>query len=148
MDEQASMEASAGARLALLLASYARLAGQMLASDAGSLWQLPLAVLAHDTAPSPRFFYGNGAALALFRMDAAQFVGLESRFSAEPGERAARAAMFARLEAADIVTGYQGVRIAADGTRFAITDAVIWNLRDDAGVLRGQAALLPQWQPL
>ena len=145
MDDRAIVETAAGPRVAVLLASFARLTGAPLAADSAALWALPKAVLAHDGAAEPRFIYGNACALGLFRMAAADFIGMPSHLSAEPGERAQRAAMFAQLEAADIVRRYTGVRIAADGARFAIRDAVIWNLVDANGTRHGQAALLPLW---
>jgi hypothetical protein len=40
------------------------------------------------------------------------------------------------------------VRIAADGTRFRIEDAVIWNLVDEAGHRQGQAAAFGNWTML
>ncbi len=141
------MEASAGARLALLETSFARLTGRPLAPG-GDLWNAPAAIVAHGTQDPPRFFFGNAQALALFRIGAARFIGLPSHESAEPALRAERAAMLARLEADDVVTGYHGIRIAADGTRFCIRDAVIWNLRDASGQRHGQAAWFDTWEML
>ncbi|MCL6252292.1 MEKHLA domain-containing protein [Altererythrobacter sp. KTW20L] len=140
------MEASAGARLALLGESYLRLTGQSLCT--GDVWDAPLAVVAHGTQTPPMFFFANRLALDLFRMTPAQFIGLPSYKSAEPALREERAAMLARLEAHDVVHGYNGVRIAADGTRFRIEDAVIWNLVDEAGVRLGQAAAFGTWTML
>ena len=137
------MEASAGARLALLGESFARLTGHALCP--GDVWDAPLAVVAHDTQAPPLFFFANRLALDLFRMTPAQFIGLPSYKSAEPALREERAAMFTKLEADDVVRGYNGVRIAADGTRFRIEDAVIWNLVDEAGVRHGQAAAFGRW---
>jgi MEKHLA domain len=102
-------------------------------------------VVAHDRSDPPRFFYGNKLALELFRMSAAQFIGLPSHNSAEPAMREERAQIFVKLESDNVVTGYTGVRIAADGTRFRITDAVIWNLVDEAGRRHGQAAAIDDW---
>ncbi len=144
MNDRATMEASAGARLQVLLYSFARLVGRPLAADADALWHLPAAVVAHDTRAVPQFFYANARALAQFRMGAADFIGLPSYKSAEAGHRDERATMLARLDVADLVTGYAGVRVAADGTRFCIRDAVIWNLRDASGTLHGQAAWFEQ----
>lgn len=141
------MEESAGARLALLETSFARLTGRPLAPG-GDLWNAPAAIVAHGVEDVPRFFYGNAQALALFRMTPAQFIGLPSHRSAEPALREERAAMLARLEADDVVTGYHGLRIAADGTRFSIRDAVIWNLRDASGQRHGQAAWFDTWEML
>jgi hypothetical protein len=147
MDDRALMEASAGARLVLLAESFQRLTGRPLA-PAGDLWGAPAAILAHDTHSPPRFIYGNARALDLFRMTAADFLGRPSHTSAEPAHRDQRAAMFAKLEADDVVTGYNGVRIAADGTRFRIEDAVIWNLVDEHGARHGQAAWFDRWTAL
>ncbi len=147
MDDRRVMEASAGTRLALLGESFARLTGRPLAAG-GDLWHAPAAIVAHGTEDVPRFFYGNATALALFRMDAAAFIGLPSYKSAEAALREERAAMLARLEAADVVTGYHGVRIAADGTRFRIVNAVIWNLVDSGGQRHGQAAWFDRWEPV
>lgn len=141
------MEQSAGARLAVLAQSFEHLAGRPLV-PCGDLWSAPAAIVAHGTENPPRFFYGNAQALALFRMRAAQFIGLPSHRSAEPALRKERAAMLARLEQTDIVTGYHGIRIAADGTRFRICDAVIWNLVDAHGKRYGQAAWFERWEML
>jgi hypothetical protein len=143
MNDEQAMRGNAGERLGLLGSSFARLTGRALC--AGDLWNAPLAVVAHDTANPPRFFYGNRLALDLFRMTAAQFIGLPSFNSAEPGLREERAQIFVKLEADDVVTGYSGVRIAADGTRFEIKDAVIWNLVDAHGQRHGQAAAIANW---
>jgi len=147
MDDRDVMEASGGARLALLGASFQRLTGRQLTPD-GDLWGAQAAILAHGTEDPPRFFYGNARTLALFRMRAEDFLGRPSHTSAEPAHRDERARMFARLEADDVVTDYAGVRVAADGTRFRIEHAVIWNLVDEAGVRHGQAAWFARWQLL
>ncbi|TIX50479.1 MEKHLA domain-containing protein [Alteraurantiacibacter aquimixticola] len=146
MDDREAMERSAGARLALLEESFAHLAGRPLVAGGDGLWNAPGAVVAHGTQDPPLFFYGNRTALTLFRMSAEQFIGLPSYKSAEPGLRAERAAMLAKLDAEDVVTGYHGIRIAADGTRFRIEDAVIWNLVDATGKRHGQAATFGKWE--
>ncbi len=145
-DDRDRMDLSAGPRLALLGDSFSRLSGAPLCE--GDVWNAPLAVVAHDTQDPPLFFYGNRMALDLFRMTPAQFIGLPSYRSAEPALRDERAAMLAMLEAHDVVTGYRGIRVAADGTRFCIEDAVIWNLVDDTGLRHGQAAAFDRWTML
>lgn len=147
MDDRTLMEQSAGARLALLAESFLRLTGRPLAPD-GSLWSADAAILAHGTQDPPLFFYGNARTLDLFRMPAADFLGRPSHTSAEPAHRDERARMFARLEADDVVMDYAGVRVAADGTRFRIEDAVIWNLVDEYGQRHGQAAWFERWEML
>ena len=135
-------------RAQVLLSSYHLLTGEPLASDEYALWHSRTAVVAHNTASLPLFFYANHTALALFRMGAQQFIGMPSAHSAEADQRAERAEMLAQLDRANIITGYNGVRIAADGTRFRITGAVIWNLIDEAGQRHGQAARIADWEML
>ena len=122
------------------MASYQRLTGKVLATDDDALWFHEQPVVAHDTKLAPEFFYANEAALNLFKMGARDFIGLPSHKSAEPDQRAERAAMLAKLQQDDIVCGYTGIRVAADGTRFQIEDGTIWNLRNEAGERIGQAA--------
>ena len=148
MTERERMAASAGERLALIVKSFERLMGEALVPPGEDLWSMPRAVVAHGTEDVPRFFYGNALALELFAMRAEQFIGLPSHESVEPALREERAAMLARLERDDVVTGYSGVRIAVDGRRFRIERAVVWNLLDKHGGRRGQAAAFADWSPL
>jgi len=148
MENRHVMQQSAGERIALIESSFERLTGRALVVGGGDLWSAPNAVVAHGTQDPPLFFYGNAIALNLFRMDAGQFIGLPSYRSAEPALREERAAMLARLEADDVVTGYRGIRIAADGSRFSIEEAIIWNLVDEAGQRHGQAATFDKWTPV
>jgi hypothetical protein len=132
-------------RLVLLAASYERLAGTPLAAAGGdlaeALWHHPAAIVAHGTGEDPIFFFGNRAALIAFEMDFADFVRLPSRMSAEPGLRAEREALLARVAATGMIADYSGIRISATGRRFRIDQAVVWNLVDEAGVRHGQAAM-------
>jgi hypothetical protein len=133
------------ARLALLAASYDRLAGIPLVpaghDEVEALWHHPAAIVAHDTADDPIFFFGNRAALGAFGFDFEAFTRLPSRLSAEPGLRAEREALLARVTAEDIIRDYSGVRISATGRRFRIDRAVVWNLIDERGRRQGQAAM-------
>ena len=146
-----AMQASAGERLALIAESFARLAGRSLVQTSPisleeAIWEAPRAIVAHGTEPDPRFFYGNRVALELFAMTASGFIGLPSRRSAEPALRQARARMLAKLAQHDIVEDYAGVRIAATGRRFAISQAQVWNIIDEHGGRHGQAATFAEWQ--
>ena len=149
--DRIAMRDSAGPRLEILAASFARLAGRPLVavSHGGleqALWQAPRAIVAHGTESEPLFFYGNRVALDLFAMTPAAFIGLPSHRSAEPALREARARMLAGLERSGIVDGYAGVRIAADGRRFGIAGAILWNLIDELGRRHGQAASFAEWR--
>lgn len=148
MTDRDLMEASAGSRLALIPESYARLSGRALVPPGEDMWTMRRAVVAHGTEDAPLFFYGNALALELFVITAERFVGMPSHESAEPGRRAERAAMLERLERENVVAAYSGIRIAANGRRFRIERAVVWNLLDQNGNRHGQAATFAQWTPV
>jgi hypothetical protein len=112
------------------------------------LWNAPRAIVAHGTEADPVFFYGNRLALELFEMSFEDFTRLPSRFSAEPLERDARARLLERVARQDYVDDYAGVRISDKGKRFMIEAATVWNLIDEAGNHRGQAATFSDWRAL
>lgn len=134
----------------LLSGSYARLTGKRLTPpDCGAAWlyrDAPFAVLAHDTCADPRFIYGNRAAQACFEYGWDELVGLPSRLSAETPDRAERQRLLDAVRRDGVVTGYRGLRVAKSGRRFWIYDGVIWQLIDEQGVVRGQAALFSSWR--
>ena len=151
--DRLAMRISAGERIALIATSFERLARRMLVDPSSggieqAMWEAPRAIVAHGTEAEPRFFYGNRIALELFAMTANEFIGLPSHRSAEPGLREERSRMLAGLEQSGIVDGYAGVRIAADGRRFAIAGAQVWNLVDGRGRRHGQAATFAEWRLL
>lgn len=129
-------------RLALIARTHLMLTGVPLVEpfDALSLWHADRVVVAHGTEADPVFFYGNRAALALFEMSFSEFASLPSRFSAEPLARAARERLLERVTRNGYVDDYSGVRISKSGARFTIENATVWNLVDEAGIYRGQAA--------
>ncbi len=115
---------------------------------ARQLYFAPFALLSHDTAADPRFNYANRTAQQLFAMEWDSFVGLPSRLSAEAPEQAERDALLRRVAEQGFIDDYRGIRIAADGRRFLIEQATVWNLRDDRGCYRGQAAMFAIWHML
>lgn len=132
----------------LLIDSFARLTGSPLpALSAGSdsparqLFLSPMAVVSHDTRPDPVFNYANLAALGAFEMSWDEFTRLPSRRSVEPDASARRQALMRQVTEQGYVSDYSGMRISSSGRRFLISGATIWNLIDDAGVYRGQAAI-------
>ena len=117
---------------------------------AQELFQLDTVVLAHDGAdpggdPGPRLIYANAAALRLWRRPWAGQIGLPSRLTAEPQERAGRARMLHTALEQHAIRGYCGIRIDSCGRRFQIRNARLWTLRDEAGVPCGQAAAFSEW---
>lgn len=142
-------DAGLDSRLQLLVESYFRLTRKELIAGKPqgitalrqALWVAPRAIVAHGTKADPIFFYGNKLALQLFEMDFMRFTRLPSRLSAETVAQESRAKLMAQVSKSGFVEGYSGMRIASSGRRFMITDTTIWNIRDEAGELYGQAAV-------
>jgi hypothetical protein len=149
---EALMNASAGNRLALIAESFVRLTNRRLIDAEPpmphDLWTAPRVILAHGTEADPIFFYGNRMALDLFEIDAADFLKMPSRLSAEPLGRDERARLLDRVSRDGFIADYAGVRISAKGRRFRIEQAVVWNLVNGAGAIRGQAATFDSWVPV
>jgi PAS domain-containing protein len=103
-------------------------------------------VLAHNTDPDPRFIYANKAAQACFEYGWDEIVSLPSRLSAEPVDREERQKLLDDVARQGFATGYSGLRIAKSGRRFWIEDGVVWQLIDEDGAVRGQAATFAKWR--
>ncbi len=131
----------------LLTGSYRRLVGRTL-TDRDAAWlyrDAPFVVLAHNTDPDPIFTYANRAAQACFEYGWDEFLTLPSRLSAEAALRQERQAALDAVRKHGFVGDYNGIRIAKSGRRFRIRDALVWQLIDEAGVFRGQAATFADW---
>lgn len=133
------------ARITLIAQSFTRLLGRSLVEGQDddtvmALWRAPCVIVAHGTEVDPVFFFGNRAALAAFECDAAFFVAMPSRLSAEAPDQAERQALLDRVKSLGYIDDYAGIRISATGKRFSIDRAIVWNLLDHAGVRHGQAA--------
>lgn len=118
------------------------------AAAAAALYRAPFAVLSHDMSADPLFAYANLVAQQLFALPWAEFIGLPSRYSAEPVAREARERLLALVGRQGYVDDYSGVRVSHDGRRFLVDQATVWNLLDDAGHPCGQAARLGRWRML
>jgi hypothetical protein len=139
----------------LLVASHLRLLRRALLPGVGDedelarrLYHAPFALLAHDGAPDPVFFYANLTAQRLFEMPWRDMVRLPSRLSAEPLAREERERLLRRVAAQGYIDDYAGIRVSASGRRFRIARATVWNLLDDAGETVGQAAVFGEWSML
>jgi hypothetical protein len=124
--------------LALPATATRRLAAQELFS-AGTV------VAAHDGGEDPRLIYANRAALSLWRRDWATMVGMPSRLTAEPCERAARSIALAEALDQGRFSGYSGIRVDSSGRRFQIRKARLWTLWDSQGQACGQGACFADW---
>lgn len=140
----------------LMISSFANLTRRKLLEGdyasaldrARALYEAPFAVVSHGTEDIPIFNYGNLAGQKAFEMSWTEFCHLESHKSAEGITQEERDALLARVTADGFIDDYRGVRISSTGQRFMIEDAVVWNLVDEDGVYRGQAAVLYKWSSL
>ena len=143
------VETHAGlARIELIQNSFMRVTGKPLLPDGSTLWQAPMVILAHGRETDPVFFYANRMALSLFELTADEVIQLPSRFSAEPMERAKRAAFLRTVTERNFIADYSGIRVSRYGKRFRIAQATVWNLIDAEGHHHGQAACFDHWDPL
>lgn len=113
---------------------------------AQALFCASVVVLAHDGAdpgadPGPRLIYANRAALQLWRRPWMELVGMPSRLTAEPAERAGRARALSRVQRQQAIADYSGIRIDSQGRRFRIAAARVWTLPSPGG----QAAAFNSW---
>jgi len=140
--------AKVAAYSALLVDSFRRVTGRSLLADApdlsAALWHHPQPLVSHGTQADPVFCYANAAALQLWQMTWDDFVALPSRQSAEPepGIQSDRSALLAQALQTGYVADYRGIRISAKGQRFEISETILWNVTDVAGLRYGQAALI------
>ncbi len=112
------------------------------------LFQAPFVVVSHRDSEDPILNYGNRQALDLWEMTWAEFTATPSRLTAEPVNREERARVLERVAAHGFVTDYRGVRISRTGRRFLVEQATVWNVVDEHGMKRGQAATFSHWTPL
>lgn len=136
----------------LLVQSYARIVGRSIVAEGqGAGWlynDAPFVVLAHNTDADPRFIYANRAGQTCFEYSWDEFITLPSRLSAEPQNRAERQGLLDAVSRDGFMEGYRGVRITKSGRRFRIEDGIVWQLIDNDGVRRGQAATFSDWRML
>ena len=112
------------------------------------LFLAPFVVVSHADSEDPILNYGNRQALDLWEMTWPEFTATPSRLTAEPVNRDERARTLQRVAAHGFVTDYRGVRISRTGRRFLVERATVWNVVDEGGNRRGQAAAFSQRTPL
>jgi len=135
-----------------LLASHLRLTGRPLYDGpeqgialAQAVFEADFALLSHGRGADPLFDYANHTALELFELDWPTLTATPSRASAELGNQEARERFMREVRELGYAEGYSGVRISANGRRFVIADATVWNVVDSDGTYHGQAAAFPHW---
>lgn len=118
------------------------------ASEAMALYDAPFAVLSHGREADPVLNFGNRVALELWERDFETFTRIASRLTAEPMLVEARAALLEIVARQGYIDNYSGVRISANGRRFEIARAIVWNVSDADGRPLGQAAKFDAWTML
>ena len=138
--------------VATLLRSYRRLTGRHLieqtddpATMAKRVYEAPFFVASHGLEDDPVLNYGNRCALELFAMNWEKFTQTPSRLTAEEPHREERARLLSNVAEKGFIDDYSGVRISADGNRFRVHRATVWNVFDDLGEKTGQAATFSKW---
>lgn len=132
----------------LILSSYKKLLGKDLleTNDFQSLYEADFIILSHDGKEDPCFTYANRAAQELWKISWDDFIGMPSKYSAEPDQRESRSEMLSEAMQKGYFDSYTGVRISSEGRRFFIESATIFNLIDESGSKVGQAATFKDWQ--
>lgn len=110
------------------------------------LFTAPFVVLSQDTAPDPLFNYGNRTGLSLFGMTWEEMMACPSRLSVESTHTEEREELLKIVKEKGYVEDYRGIRVGRHGRRFEIEGAIVWNLRDNRGMVSGQAALFKRWK--
>jgi hypothetical protein len=139
----------------LLLSSFRRWTGRNLIDPALSateqakeLYFARFVVLSHDRSPDPILNYANELGLTLFELSWSELIVLPSRLTAEPLHQKERARLLDSVSARGYIDDYRGTRISKNGRRFRIDNAIVWNVIDEAGSMRGQAATFSTWKVL
>jgi hypothetical protein len=136
----------------LIARSFQHLLGYPLLPDtdnlAERLYYAPFVLLSHNAEADPIFNYANAQGLQLFELSWQELITLPSRASAEAINQAARDKVMAQVTTHGFITHYRGVRVSKTSKRFEITNAIIWNLTDSAGIYQGQAAYFSDWTVL
>ncbi len=125
-----------------LCRSYQRMTGTDLvpAQDPQRLYDADAVVVSHRCAADPCFVYANRAAQCVWGYAWNEFIGLPSRLSAPPEERARRDVQIQGGLAHGVVRLHDAIRVRADGQRFRVDEIILWNVQDDAERVVGQAA--------
>lgn len=136
----------------LLIDSYYRATGRPLLeydcetqTAADTLFEAPFILLSHGNEADPVLNYGNRMALRLWEMSGEQFTRTPSRLTAEPMERSQREKLLDDARKQGYSDGLYGIRISSSGRRFEIRNVLLWNVTDESGNYRGQAAVFSDW---
>ncbi len=113
---------------------------------ANLLYEAPFALVSHGTETDPIFNYANKTAQQLWELDFESFTKLPSRLSAEPILQSERDIFMSKVTQSGFVDDYKGIRVSKSGKRFYILNTTVWNLINDQGIYKGQAATFSNWE--
>ena len=113
---------------------------------AQSLYEAPFVLVSHGVEADPVFCYANRTAQELWGMDWEEFTNMPSRLSAETVAVAERQRLLERAARHGYIDNYRGVRVTKSGRRFEIANTVLWNVINENGEHRGQAAMFSDWK--
>lgn len=139
----------------IILRSYKHCTGKELWPEntdaektAREVFAAPFILLSSDAQEDPYLNYGNQKGLELWEMDWKDLLKTRGRETAEAVEREERERFLEKVRAQGYVDDYRGVRVSKNGQRFQISQATVWNLRDEKGQFCGQAASFKEWRYL
>jgi hypothetical protein len=147
------MSTSLSAQTNLILSSYKHWLGKDLVPSELSqeekvkaLYEAPFVVVSHGTEADPIFNYANLCAQKLWEVSWNDFIQMPSKKSVEASLRDDRSQLLNSLKNSGYSNDYRGTRISSSGTRFDIIDACVFNLIDEHGNYKGQAATFENWE--
>lgn len=139
----------------IILRSYQRCTGKELWPEsadaektAREIFAAPFILLSSDASEDPLLNYGNQKGLELWEMTWDEMSKTRGRETAEAMEREERERFLEKVRKKGYVDDYRGIRISSKGQRFQISRATVWNLLDEQGQFRGQAAMFKEWRYL
>jgi hypothetical protein len=126
------------------------LSGFSITEIADQVWGAPFVLLSHtsEEGEEPTFNYANRAALELFETSWDGLVGSPSTQSAEDDAdvQADRQRLLGEAREKGFVEGYSGWRVSAEGKRFLIQDAILFNVVSPSEKTVGQAVVFTSWE--
>lgn len=138
----------------LILDNYFRWFGEELISrdrppeiQAQILFESPFVVFSHGTEADPIYHYGSRLGLELWERSWTELLEMPSRRSAEsaPEIQSERNELLAVSRSYGFKSGFSGIRVTKSRRRVHIEDVKLWDLLDEFGEYRGQAAVFSKW---
>lgn len=139
----------------IILDSYRKFLGKELIQRSGdalkdseNLFHANFVVFSHNNDPDPLYNYANKKGLQLWEMNWEELLKTPSRTTTEPLLREERERLLQQTVEKGFVSNFEGIRISKTGKKYHIKDITLWNLIDEKGEFRGQAATFSQWERL